>query len=152
MTGAEDEGSIHAISLYREDMTEKRRIETTTAPPSRPQFSQGVRKGNVLQTAGQVGTDLATGEFADDVEGQTALALQHVNAVLAAGGASFDDVIMVRVYLRAGGDFDRMNAVYDQYVPGWCPSGILPARTTVATEFASTSILVEIDALAVVGD
>lgn len=150
MTGAEDERSIHAFSLYREGMTEKRRIETTAAPPSRPQFSQGVRKGGVVQTAGQVGTDPATGAFADDVEGQTELALQHVKTVLEAGGASFDDVIMVRVYLRAGGDFDRMNAVYDRFVPGWCTSGILPARTTVATDFASNQILVEIDALAVV--
>jgi reactive intermediate/imine deaminase len=131
-------------------MSTKRRVDTPTAPAPRPQFSQGVRKGQMLQTAGQVGVDLASGEFADDVEGQTELALQHVNAILQAGGATFDDVIMVRVFLRAGGDFDRMNAVYDRFVPAWCPSGILPARTTVATEFASTQILVEIDALAVV--
>ncbi len=133
-------------------MTSKHRIETPLAPAPRPQFSQGVRKGSLLQTAGQVGTDPATGEFADDVQGQTALALQHVNAILEAGGATFDDVIMVRVFLRAGGDFDVMNEVYDAFVPAHCPSGILPARTTVATEFASTRILVEIDALAVIGD
>ena len=131
-------------------MTTKQRVDTPLAPPPRPQFSQGVRKGPMLQVAGQVGVDPATGEFADDVEGQTQLALQNVNAVLEAGGATFDDVIMVRVYLRAGGDFDRMNEVYDGFVPARCASGILPARTTVATEFASGQILVEIDALAVV--
>ncbi|MEO8263291.1 MAG: RidA family protein [Pseudolysinimonas sp.] len=133
-------------------MTTKHRVETPLAPPPRPQFSQGVRKGPVLQTAGQVGVDPATGAFADDLQGQTLLALQNVNAVLEAGGATFDDVVMVRVYLRAGGDFDVMNDVYDQFVPPRCHSGILPARTTVATEFASTEILVEIDALAVLGE
>jgi reactive intermediate/imine deaminase len=133
-------------------MTEKHRIETPLAPAPLPQFSQAVRKGALLQTAGQIGADPATGELAGDVEGQTALALQNVNAILEAGGAAFDDVVMVRVYLRAGGDFERMNAVYDSFVPARCPSGILPARTTVATEFARTDILVEIDALAVVAD
>lgn len=130
-------------------MTLKHRVETTLAPAPLPQFSQGVRKGPVLQTAGQVGADPATGEFAEDVRAQTALALQNVNAVLEAGGATFDDVVMVRVYLRAGGDFAEMNAAYDAFVPTHTPSGVLPARTTVVTDFAAPSILVEIDALAV---
>ena len=41
-------------------MTTKHRVETDLAPAPRPQFSQGVRKGGLLQTAGQVGTDPAT--------------------------------------------------------------------------------------------
>jgi len=131
-------------------MTLKHRIETALAPAPRPQFSQGVRKGPVLQTAGQVGTDPATGAFADGVAAQTVQVLHNLNAVLEAGGATFDDVVMLRVFLASADDFDAMNAAYETFVPAHTPSGVLPARTTVVTGFAVRQILVEIDALAVV--
>jgi reactive intermediate/imine deaminase len=130
-------------------MTMKHRVETTLAPAPRPQFSQGVRKGNVLQTAGQVGTDPATGLYPEGVEAQTAQVLKNLAAVLEAGGATFDDVIMLRVYLANEGDFAAMNSAFDAFVPAHTPSGVLPARTTVVTGFADAQILVEIDALAV---
>lgn len=128
----------------------KHRVETTLAPPPLPQFSQGVRTGSLLQTAGQVGADPATGALADGVRAQTAHALQNVNAIIEAGGATFDDVIMLRVYLAEAGDFAAMNEAYDAFVPGHTPSAVLPARTTVVTGFANPQILVEIDALAVI--
>jgi enamine deaminase RidA (YjgF/YER057c/UK114 family) len=132
-------------------MTTKHRIETPLAPPPRPQFSQGVRKGSVVQTAGQVGVDPATGEFGSDVATQTTLALQAIDAILTEGGATFDDVVMLRVFLKHGDDFDVMNKANDANVPAHTPSAVLPARTTVVTAFASEQILVEIDALAVTG-
>ena len=131
-------------------MTLKHRIETNLAPAPRPQFSQGVRKGQLLQTAGQVGTDPVTGSYADGILAQSTQVLKNLAAVLEAGGASFDDVIMLRVYLADAHDFDALNEAFDAFVPAHTPSGVLPARTTVVTGFASTQILVEIDALAVV--
>ncbi len=131
-------------------MTLKHRIETTLAPAPLPQFSQGVRKGPLLQVAGQVAVDPATGEYVgDDAGAQTAQVLQNINAVLEAGGATFDDVISIRVYLRDAADFAAMNAAYDAFVPARSPSGVLPARTTVVVGFAAPQIAVEIDALAV---
>jgi enamine deaminase RidA (YjgF/YER057c/UK114 family) len=130
-------------------MTLKHRVETTLAPAPRPQFSQGVRKGPLLQTAGQVGTD-AAGTYADGVAAQTVQVLHNLNAVLEAGGATFDDVVMLRVYLAEASDFTAMNEAYDTFVPAHTPSGVLPARTTVVTGFAAPQILVEIDALAVI--
>ncbi len=131
-------------------MTVKHRVETTLAPPPLPQFSQGVRKGPLLQVAGQVGVDPATGEYVgDDVGSQTAQVLQNINAILEAGGATFDDVISMRVHLSESGDFAAMNAAYDAFVPAHTPSGVLPTRTTVVVGFAVPQIAVEIDALAV---
>jgi 2-iminobutanoate/2-iminopropanoate deaminase len=132
-------------------MTLKHRVETTLAPPPLPQFSQGVRKGPLLQVAGQVGVDPATGEYVgDDVGAQTAQVLQNINAILEAGGATFDDVISIRVYLRDSRDFAAMNAAYDAFIPAHTPSGVLPTRTTVVVGFAVPQIAVEIDALAVI--
>jgi reactive intermediate/imine deaminase len=133
-------------------MTMKHRVETALAPAPLPQFSQGVRKGPLLQTAGQVGTDPATGAYAEGIAAQTAQVLQNLNAVLEAGGAAFDDVVILRVYLADGADFAAMNEAYDAFVPAHTPSGVLPARTTVVTGFANPQILVEIDALAVLAN
>ena len=50
---------------------------------------------------------------------------------LTAGGATFEDVVMLRVYLTTRDDFGAMNEVYGEFVAENCPSGQLPGRTTV---------------------
>jgi 2-iminobutanoate/2-iminopropanoate deaminase len=65
--------------------------------------------------------------------------------VLEEAGSGFDDVVMLRVYLTRKEDFAEMNAVYEKFV-----SEPYPARTTVFVGLAE-GLLVEIDALAVVG-
>lgn len=131
-------------------MTLKHRVETTLAPPPRPEFSQGVRKGPLLQVSGQVAVDPATGEYVgDDVGSQTTQVLANINAIVEAGGGTFDDIISLRVYLRDGDDFAAMNAAYNAFVTEHTPSGVLPSRTTVVVGFAAPQIVVEIDALAV---
>lgn len=110
-------------------------------------FSPGVRKGNILQTAGQVGIDPATGEVVDGGVGeQTRQVMRNVLAVLAAGGASVDDVVMFRVYLTDLAHFAEMNAAYEEFL-----TDPYPGRTTVYVGLPP-GLLVEIDALAVLGD
>ena len=96
--------------------------------------------------------DPATGEyvFLGDVKGQTERTLRNVEAILTAGGATFDDVIMLRVYLTDRDHFAAMNEAYGAFVTPRTRSGILPARTTVFTGLPEKEMLVEIDALAVV--
>lgn len=130
----------------------KLRIETTSAPAPAHTFSQGVRKGPLLQVSGQGPVDPATGEylFAGDVRAQTRRTLENVRAIVEAGGASFEDVVMLRVYLTTRDDFAAMNEAYGEFVTAHVPSGVLPARTTVFTGLPRAEMLVEIDALAVV--
>lgn len=130
----------------------KLRIETTSAPAPAHTFSQGVRKGPMLQVSGQGPVDPATGEylFAGDVRAQTRRTLENVRAIVEAGGASFEDVVMLRVYLTTRDDFAAMNEAYGEFVTAHVPSGVLPARTTVFTGLPRAEMLVEIDALAVV--
>lgn len=109
-------------------------------------YSSGVRIGNVVQTAGQVPIDPETGELVQGGVGeQVRQTLTNVSAVLAAAGASLDNVLMVRVYLTAVEHFAEMNAVYEEYF-----RSPRPARTTVFVGLAP-GMLVEIDALAVIG-
>ncbi|WP_433162489.1 RidA family protein [Kribbella sp. CA-247076] len=132
-------------------MSDKTAVFTTDAPAPMPVYSQGVRKGNLLQVSGQGSVDPATGEFVfgDDVKGQTTRVLQNVEAILTAGGASLDDLVMVRVYLTTRDHFTAMNEAYEEYLSTRTPSGVLPARTTVFTGLPKEEMLVEIDALAV---
>ncbi|MEV0649507.1 RidA family protein [Phytomonospora sp. NPDC050363] len=137
-------------------MADKTAIRTDAAPAPAPAhtFSQGVRKGPLLQVSGQGPVDPATGEYlhAGDVKAQTVRTLQNVEAILKAGGASLDDVIMLRVYLTTRDDFAAMNEAYGEFVAERVGSGVLPCRTTVMTGLPREEMLVEIDALAVISD
>lgn len=132
-------------------MTDRIAVSTTDAPAPAHTFSQGVRRGPFLQVSGQGPVDPASNEYLHpgDVKAQTVRTLQNVEAILAAGGATFDDVMMLRVYLTTRDDFGPMNEAYGEFVGARVASGVLPARTTVFTGLPRAEMLVEIDALAV---
>ncbi|GAA2453223.1 RidA family protein [Streptomyces macrosporus] len=122
---------------------------THTTPPAR--FSHGVRKGNILQVAGQVGFLPAVPGQPPTPAGptlreQTLQTLANVEAVLREGGASWEDVVMVRVYLTDTDHFAEFNELYDRHFADLV--GPPPARTTVYVGLPA-GLLVEIDALAV---
>ena len=131
----------------------KSRIHTDGAPAPAHTFSQGVVKGGLLQVSGQGPVDPATNEylFPGDVAAQTVRTLQNVEAILDAAGAGFDDVLMLRVYLTTRDDFSAMNEAYGAFLAERIGEEQLPSRTTVMTGLPREEMLVEIDALAVVG-
>ena len=125
----------------------KTAIHTTEAPVPVAAYSQAVRKGQLLQVAGQGPTDPATGEYAGtEIGEQTRRTMLNIQAILAAAGATFDDVMMMRVYLTRTEDFAGMNEVYQTFV-----KEPFPGRTTVYVGLPA-GMLVEIDALAVLED
>jgi enamine deaminase RidA (YjgF/YER057c/UK114 family) len=75
--------------------------------------------------------------------------LQNVKAIVDASGATFDDVVMLRVYLTKREDFATMNDAYCAFVSANTSSGVLPSRTTVFTGLPREEMLVEIDAFAI---
>ncbi|MGI8332677.1 RidA family protein [Actinomadura scrupuli] len=131
-------------------MTDKTEIRTAGAPAPAWVFSQGVRKGPLLQVSGQGPQDPVSGEYlyGGDVRAQTRRTLENVKAILTAGGASVEDVVMFRVYLVRREDFAAMNEAYGEFVKDNCPGGVLPCRTTVFAGLPHDAMLVEIDALA----
>ncbi|MDI9932485.1 RidA family protein [Rhodococcus sp. IEGM 1354] len=133
-------------------MSEKIEIRTTGAPAPARTFSQGVRKGPFVQVSGQGPVDPATSEylFPGDVAAQTTRTLENVKAIVEAGGATFDDVVMLRVYLTKREDFSIMNDAYGEFVSANTTGDVLPSRTTVFTGLPREEMLVEIDAIAVV--
>jgi reactive intermediate/imine deaminase len=135
-------------------MTAKTRVSTDAAPAPAHTFSQGVRKGPFVQVSGQGPVDPQTNEylFPGDVAAQTTRTLENVKAIVEASGATFDDVVMLRVYLTAREDFPIMNEAYGAFVTAHTSSGVLPSRTTVFTGLPREEMLVEIDGIAIVND
>jgi enamine deaminase RidA (YjgF/YER057c/UK114 family) len=120
-------------------------------PPAK--FSHGVRKGNILQVAGQVGFLPADGTGRRKLAGpglaeQTRATLANVQAVLEGGGATWEDVLMIRVYLTDTDHFAEFNTLWNDYFADL--KGAPAARTTVYVGLPPGH-LVEIDALAVLG-
>jgi reactive intermediate/imine deaminase len=128
-------------------MMSKVAISTENAPKPVAAYAQASRKGNILQVAGQVAVNTATGAVAGEtVAEQTRQTFKNLEAVLEAAGASFDDVVMVRVYLTDTGHFREFNETYNKLL-----EEPYPARTTVYVGLPA-GLLVEIDVLAVLGD
>lgn len=132
-------------------MADKTAIRTDRAPAPAHTFSQGVAKGPFVQVSGQGPVDADSGAYLHpgDVAAQTTLTLRNVKAIVEAAGATFDDVVMLRVYLTDRAHFAIMNDAYGAFVTEHTTGGVLPARTTVFTGLPREEMLVEIDAFAV---
>ena len=120
-----------------------------TQPPAK--FSHGVRKGNILQVAGQVGfLPAAPGQpptpAGPGLREQTLQAFANVQAVLEAGGASWEDVVMIRVYLIDTAHFAELNEIYNAF---FAELKEPPAARTTVYVGLPTGLLIELDALAV---
>lgn len=87
-------------------------IETAEAPTPTGPFSQAIRTGSLVFTAGQAGRNRDTGKMGDLAD-QTSWALRNIGAILTAGGANLDDVVKVTIYLREGEDPAELNRVYE---------------------------------------
>ena len=125
----------------------KQLIQTDKAPIPKFPYSQGLRVGDFIFTAGQGPVDPATGKIVGDtIEEQTRQTLENIKAILEAAGATMDDVVKVTVHLADLNDFQRFNQVYATYF-----TDPRPVRTTVGSQLLM-NILVEIDAVAYVGD
>ena len=121
-----------------------KKIETSNAPGAIGPYSQGMISGKLVFTSGQIPLDPKTGAIVGDtIEVQSEQALQNLQAVLEAGGASLQTVIKTTCFLADMGDFDAFNAVYAQYFTGDCPD-----RYCVAVKTLPKNVLVEVEAIA----
>ena len=128
-------------------MTTRDQISTDAAPAALGPYSQAIRAGDLVFTAGQLGLDPTTGELVDpDVGVQAHRALQNVAAILEAAGSGMDRLIKVTVFLADISDWPAVNDVYTRLVPE-----PYPARSALAVKDLPKGALVEIEAVAVAG-
>ena len=122
-------------------------ISTNRAPAAIGPYSQGIRVGNLVFTAGQIALDPRTQQVvAPGIAEQTSQVLENLKAILEAAGSSLAKVVKATVFLKDFNDFAAMNAVYGAYL---APEGTIPpARTTVEVSRLPKDVLVEIDLIA----
>ena len=122
-------------------------IATAHAPAAIGPYSQAIRLGNLIFTAGQAALDPATQQVVPGgITEQTTRTLENLKAVLEAAGSSLAHVVKATVFLKDLNHFAEMNAVYAKYL---APEGIAaPARSTVEVSRLPKDVLVEIELIA----
>ena len=120
-----------------------KKIETSAAPAAIGPYSQGIKIGNVVYCSGQIPVDPATGTVAGTaIAEQAEQSCKNVGAVLAAGGASYEQVVKTTCFLADMADFATFNSVYAQYFTS------NPARSCCAVKDLPKGVRCEIEAVA----
>jgi len=123
----------------------KKCIHAEGAPPAVGPYSHAVVTGNLVFASGQCPFNPdGSGYSPASIEEETHLVFSNLKAVLAGAGASLPQVVKVTAYLSDMGNFQRFNAVYQEYFPTEPP-----ARTCIQAGKLPLNVQVEIDAIAV---
>ena len=121
-------------------------IHTSQAPAAIGPYSQGIRSGNLIFTAGQIPIDPATGKLIEgSFEDQVQRVLRNLEGILTAAGSSLDRVVKFTVFVTDLGNFSILNQVFAQYF-----QEDPPARSAVQVSALPLGAQVEIEAVAVV--
>ena len=117
------------------------------APEAIGPYCHAIQTGNLVFCSGQTPLDPETMKIVgENIEQQTARALQNLEIVLQGIGLSLQNVVKCNVYLSDMDNFQGMNKVYaETFAPH------TPARTTVAVKQNPLDALVEIECIAEVG-
>ena len=93
-------------------------ITSPKAPAALEPYSHAVLNGSTLYTSGQIGLVPETGVLAGDtIESQAEQVFQNLEAVLAAAGMTFQNVVKTTVFLTDLNDFSAMNTIYATKFP-----------------------------------
>lgn len=128
-------------------MATLKNVSTSGAPAAIGPYSQAMRIGDLVFTAGQIPLDPETMELVGegDVAAQTDRVLRSLQAILKEAGAELGTVVKTTVYLKDMNDFGAMNEVYARHF-----GDHRPARAAVEVARLPKDVLVEIDAVAAV--
>ena len=88
-------------------------VSTNNAPQAIGPYSQAIKLGNMVYTAGQIPLDPATGKIVEGgIAEQADRVMKNVQGVLAAAGSSMDRAVKTTCFLANLDDFAAFNEVY----------------------------------------
>ena len=100
----------------------KKVISTTNAPAAIGPYSQAIEVNGMVFASGQIPVNPATGEIPEGIEAQAEQVLNNVKNLLAAAGASMEQVVKTTVFIQNMDDFGKVNEIYAKYFEGACPA------------------------------
>jgi 2-iminobutanoate/2-iminopropanoate deaminase len=122
-------------------------VETCPAPftwARSAESSQGAKAGDLVLTSGQAGFDDAGNLVDGGFEAQARQVLRNIEKILQQHGASLASVVKLTAYLSDRANFEAFKKVRgEQFSSPW--------PTVVQNDLLVPGMLVEIDAVAVVG-
>ncbi|MBQ6829988.1 MAG: RidA family protein [Clostridia bacterium] len=122
-------------------------VTTSTAPSAIGPYSQAMVVNGLVFTSGQIPLDPETGRLeGGDIAAQTHRVCRNLAAVLTAAGSSLTRVVKTTCFLADMADFAAFNEVYAQYFTE------KPARSCVAVKDLPKGALVEVEAVAKIGE
>ena len=118
-------------------------ISTPNAPAAIGVYSQAVQVGNTIWVSGQIPLDPATKELVKgDMEAQVRQVFENLKAIVAAAGATFDDVVKATVFLIDLSHFGLVNKVMAEYF-----REPYPARAAVGVAALPRGAQVEVECI-----
>ena len=118
-------------------------LHTDQAPQAIGPYSQAILADGFLFASGQIPIDPATGSLVEgDITVQTKQVAKNIQAVLAAAGMDFSNVVKTSCFLADMGDFQAFNEEYAK----WFVSR--PARSCVAVKTLPKNAKVEVEIIA----
>jgi 2-iminobutanoate/2-iminopropanoate deaminase len=120
-------------------------ISTNAAPAAIGPYSQAVQVGNLLFTSGQIPLGLDGQIVQGGMKEQAHQVFANLKAVLAAAGATFQDVVKATVFIKDMNQFAELNEIYASYF-----GDHKPARSTVEVARLPRDVFVEIELIAAV--
>jgi reactive intermediate/imine deaminase len=121
----------------------KQIISTTDAPAAIGTYSQAVRVGNTIWVSGQIPLDPATKELVSGgMEAEIRRVFDNLKAIVAAAGATFDNVVKANVYLTDLAHFALVNKIMAEYF-----REPYPARAAVGVASLPRGAQVEVECI-----
>ncbi|MEA1891512.1 MAG: RidA family protein [Campylobacterota bacterium] len=122
-------------------------VQTKDAPSAIGPYSQAVIVNGMVYTSGQIALTPDGIMLEDDVVIQTKQVLKNLKAVLEEAGSSMNQVVKTTIFIASMDDFTTINEIYEEAF-----GSHKPARATVAVKTLPKNALVEIDAVAILGE
>ncbi|MEY8394321.1 RidA family protein [Lachnospiraceae bacterium 45-P1] len=111
-------------------------------------YAPGIISRGLLYISGQLPINLNTGELAEGgIEAQARQVFSNLDHILQAAGTTRNSVVQCRVYIPDMRYWEKINELYAEYF-----GHHRPARVVVPTNELHYGALVEIEAVAEVGD
>ena len=125
----------------------KKQIETINAPGAIGPYSQAIKVGKWIFTAGQIPIDPKTGNIVSGhIKEKARQVMENVKAIIEASGGKMEDVVKTTIYLTNLQDFGAVNEIYGEYF-----NPPYPARSTIQVTALPKGVAIEIDVIAYTG-